>query len=45
MITKTKFWMSIQKELKEMEQSKKFTAAIMEKIKDIPQDEDKKKET
>ena len=45
MITKTKFWMSIQKELKEMEQSKKFTPAIMEKIKDIPQDEDKKKET
>ena len=34
MITKTKFWMSIRQQLKDMEQSKKFTAAIMQKIKD-----------
>ena len=45
MITKTKFWMSIRQQLKNMEQSKKFTAAIMQKIKDTPQDENKKKET
>ncbi len=41
MITKTKFWKTIQKELKDIEQSKKFTAEIMQKIKDIPQDENK----
>ncbi len=41
MITKTNFWKSIQKELKELEQSKKFTAEIMKRIKDIPQNENK----
>ena len=41
MITKTKFWKSIQKELKNIEQSKKLTAEIMKRIKDTPQDEDK----
>ncbi len=41
MITKTEFWKSIQKELKNIEQSKKLTAEIMKRIKDTPQDEDK----
>ncbi len=45
MITKTNFWKSIRKELKEMEQSKKLTAVIMKKIKDIPQNENKTRET
>jgi hypothetical protein len=41
MITKTKFWEKIKKELKEVERSKKFTAEIMNRIKGIPQDENK----
>ena len=41
MITKTQFWKSIQKELKNIEQSKKLTAEIMKRIKDTPQDENK----
>ena len=45
MITKTKFWKKIKKELKEVERSKSFTAAIMKRIKDIPQNENKKEET
>ena len=45
MITKTEFWKSIQKELKNIEQSKKLTSETMKRIKDTPQDENKKKET
>ena len=45
MITKTKFWQRIKKELKEVERSKHFTSEIMKRIKDIPQNEDKTKET
>ena len=41
MITKTKFWKKIQKQLKEVERSKQFTAEIMKRIKDTPQDENK----
>ena len=41
MITKTNFWKKIQKELKEVERSKKFTSEIMKRIKDTPQDENK----
>jgi len=41
MITKTKFWRTIKKELKEVERSKQFTAEIMKMIKDVPQDENK----
>jgi hypothetical protein len=41
MITKTEFWKSIQKELKNIEQSKKLTAEIMKRIKDTPQNENK----
>lgn len=43
MITKTKFWKLIKKELKNIEQSEKLTAEIMKRIKDIPQDENKNK--
>ena len=43
MITKTKFWIEIQKELKNIEQSKKLTSKIMKRIKDTPQDETKNK--
>lgn len=43
MITKTKFWIQIQKELKNIEQSKKLTSEIMKRIKDTPQDETKNK--
>lgn len=39
MITKTKFWKTIQEQLKEVERSKQFTASIMELVKEIPQDE------
>lgn len=39
MITKTKFWKKIQEELKEAERSKKFTAEIMKRIKEVSQDE------
>ena len=45
MITKTQFWKTIRHELKEVERSKLFTAEIMKRIKDIPQNEDKKTET
>tara|TARA_Y100000592_G_C5212225_1_gene195455 strand:+ start:135 stop:260 length:126 start_codon:yes stop_codon:yes gene_type:complete len=41
MITKTKFWKNIVKQLKEAERSKQFTTEIMERIKGIPQNEDK----
>jgi hypothetical protein len=41
MITKTKFWRTIQKELKKAERSKQLTAEIMKMIKDMPQDENK----
>ena len=40
MITRTEFWKKIQKELKEVNRSKKFTAEIMKRIKGIPQGED-----
>jgi len=43
MITKTKFWKKIRTHLKEVDRSKKFTTAIMNRIKDIPQDEDNQK--
>ncbi len=39
MISKTKFWKTIQEQLKEVERSKQFTASIMELVKEIPQDE------
>tara|TARA_Y100000004_G_C8725033_1_gene331772 strand:+ start:237 stop:374 length:138 start_codon:yes stop_codon:yes gene_type:complete len=42
-ITKTKFWKLVRKELKEMERSQNLTAQVMTKIKDIPQNENKKK--
>ena len=45
MITKNKFWKNIVKHLKEVERSKKFTTEIMKRIKDIPQDENKTRET
>ena len=45
MITKTKFWEKIRKELKEVERSKKFTAEIMNIVKDVPQDENKESTT
>lgn len=39
MITKTKFWEKIIKELKEVKRSKNFTQEVMKRIKEIPQDE------
>ena len=45
MITKTKFWEKIRKELKEVERSKKFTAEIMKRIKGTPQNENKESTT
>lgn len=41
MITKTKFWTTIREQLKNIERSKKITQTVMEKIKEMPQDEDK----
>ncbi len=41
MITRTKFWKKIKKELLEVERSKKFTKEIMKIIKDTPQDENR----
>jgi hypothetical protein len=41
MITKTKLWKKIRKELKEVERSKHFTTEIMKRIKGTPQDENK----
>tara|TARA_Y100000592_G_C5439256_1_gene302475 strand:+ start:214 stop:345 length:132 start_codon:yes stop_codon:yes gene_type:complete len=40
-ITKTKFWKIIKKELLEVERSKKFTKEIMNIIKGMQQDENK----
>ena len=45
MITKNKFWKFIRQELIISERSKKITLTVLEKIKDIPQDEDKTRET
>ncbi len=45
MITKTNFWESVRKELKELERSKVLTQKIMTLIKDIDQRENKKVET
>jgi hypothetical protein len=39
MITKTNFWKLIKKELKETERSKSIINTVMEKIKELPQDE------
>lgn len=39
MITKTSFWKLIKKELKETERSKSIINIVMEKIKELPQDE------
>ena len=41
MITKTKLWKLLQKELKDLERSKKITSQVMEQIKTIKQDENK----
>ena len=41
MITRTKFWKKIKKELLEVERSKKFTKEIMNIIKGMQQDENK----
>ena len=45
MITKNKLWKFIKKELVEAERSKRVTLEVLEKIKDIPQYEDKTRET
>jgi hypothetical protein len=45
MITKTSFWKIIQKELKETERSKNIINTVMEKIKELPQDENNSKTT
>lgn len=45
MITKTKFWETIIKELKQVERSRNLRQEIMKRIKEIPQDEDKTRET
>lgn len=45
MITKSKFWKFIREELRNSERSKKITLEVLEKIKDIPQDENKTRET
>ena len=38
MITKTKFWETIRFQLKEFDRSKRFTAELMTKIRNTPQD-------
>ncbi len=43
MITRTIAWKKIQQTLKESERSRRLTAEIMNRIKDIPQDENKTK--
>ena len=45
MITKTKVWEFLRQELKEVQRSKKFTEKVMDKIKGIPQNENKNRET
>jgi hypothetical protein len=45
MITKNKIWKFIRQELIISERSKKVTLKALEKIKDIPQDENKTRET
>ena len=45
MITKTSFWKTIKKSLVEVERSKKLTEQIMKIIKDVPQSENKVRET
>ena len=40
-ITKTKMWGLIRDELKESARSRKFSIELMNRIKDIPQDENK----
>ena len=45
MITKNKIWKLIVDEMIISERSKKITSEILEKIKDIPQHEDKTRET
>lgn len=41
MITQTPFWKTIVKELKEFERSKQLTTNIMNKIKELPRNENK----
>ena len=38
---KNKIWKKVREQLKEADRSKKFTAEIMKKIKETPQDENK----
>ena len=45
MITKTSFWKLIKKELKETKRSKIIISTVMEKIKELPQDENNSKTT
>jgi hypothetical protein len=45
MITKNKIWKLIVDEMIISERSKKITSEILEKIKDMPQNEDKIRET
>ena len=45
MITKTQFWKRVVKELKEVERSKQLTTNIMNKIKELPQNENKHQHT
>jgi hypothetical protein len=45
MITKTSFWKTIKKGLIEVERSKKITNKVMKIIKDVPQSENKVRET
>ena len=45
MITKTSFWKLIKKELKETKRSKIIINTVMEKIKELPQDENNSKAT
>lgn len=45
MITKTKFWKNIVKGLKQVEDSRKLTQQIMDRVKETPQHENKTRET
>ena len=45
MITKTKFWQIIREELKNKHRANKAAEEVMKKIKDVPQHEDKVRET
>jgi hypothetical protein len=45
MITKTQLWKNIKSELIQINKSKQMVVEIMEKIKSIPQNEDKKEKS